>query len=823
MSLIANGAGEQPTGFYNGVARQSLRINDEAAEALTFTPSSASNLTTWTWSGWVKRGTLGTSRSIFAAQADSEFSLFFNTDDTLRVWTQGGNGSIYTTQLFRDVSAWYHIVLKSSTSSPFYNLYVNGSEITSFTYDNRANYPANNNAEVNTAVVHRIGADTMGGSLLRLGGYIAEVNFIDGTALTPTSFGETKNGVWIAKNTSGLTFGTNGYRLQFLQTGTSANSSGIGADTSGEDNHWAVANLAASDVVPDSPENNWSTLNPIYKTDNNQPTFSEGNLKVAPSQEAYQNTFSTIGVSSGKWYAEVRQGGATNSANLVGVADAEQFNHLQSTSYYIGSSSGSGTSYAMFMHDGNKYFEGNQGSYGSRTTDGQVIGIALDLDNGKIYFSVDGTYVNSGNPASGTNFMAENIASSTYHFGITVYTNGISSAVWNFGQDSTFAGQETAGGNTDGNGVGDFHTAPPSGFLALCSANLPEPTIGPNSDTQSDDHFNTLLWTGNSTNNRTITNLGFRPDWLWIKRRDGADNHFVQDSTRGADKQLFTNNGDDEFNNTNQVKSFDSDGFTLGTDGGVNVNTRTYVGWNWKANGGTTVTNENGSINSTVQANTTAGFSIVTYTGTGSNATIGHGLSKALDVVIVKGRSNEPRFWNYWGTQFVNTSYIYLNVPAGEDTGGTTITNSTYPTNSVFSVGTSTFVCGDSETYVAYCFHEVEGYSRFGKYTGNGVADGPFVYTGFSPAWLMVKNIGASHHWWISDIKRPGFNGVLDTSGNARLRPALTTVEDDPGRVDFLSNGFKIKTPNYGESNTNTIEYIYMAFAEAPFKYANAK
>jgi len=840
------------TGFYNGVATQSVRFDYGSTPTLYKTPS-ASSLTTWSWSAWFKlASTANTQFNIFSADSSTTnyqiLALNPNTHGALS-WVNrpsgGQNQQLITTQLFRDTSAWYHLVViwdtTNSTEADRSRMYLNGSRITSFATNTQPDQ--NTESIVNTNIRHNVGSAyaVHSNSVNGFNGYLAEVNFVDGLALDSSYFGETKNGVWIAKNPVVSDYGQNGYRLQFKNTAvSSASSSTIGADTSGKGNHYTSGGLATTDSnMPDSPENNWSTLNSIYKTDNNNPTFTEGNLKVAPSQVAYQNTFSTIGVSSGKWYAEVRQGGATNSANYVGVADEGQFDHLQSTSYYIGSSSGSGTSYAMSMNSGNKFVEGNQGSYGSRTTDGQVIGIALDLDNGKIYFSVDGTYVNSGDPASGTNFMAENIASSTYHFGITVYTNGISSAIWNFGQDSSFGGNETATSNSDANGNGTFHTAPPSGFLALCSANLPEPTIGPNSDSNSTDHFNTVLFSGTGSSPLSVTGMGHQPDLLWLKRRDNATNghHILYDSIRGGTNALRSSTNSAEAQFGDMVVTFASDGFSFtGTDGLNASSDYSNIAWSWLANGGTTTTNDAsstgvGTIDSVIQANTTAGFSIVTYTGSssgtnGTPSTIAHGLGAVPKWIFFMPRDTyDGCVYHAGNTSAPATDRLILKASSSSDAAGATsddslFFNDTEPTSTVFSVGTRKHA-NSNGGMVAYCWADVEGFSKFGSYTGNLDTNGTFVYTGFKPAWLMIKNADeGGYNWYMYDNTRLTYNPnskylIANTNG------AETNYSGDS--VDFLSNGFKLRTLANGRGTNRNANHVYMAFAEAPFKYANAR
>mgnify|MGYP003674883395 FL=1 len=810
---LANSGGD----FYNGVATTSVRFDDGSTAFLSRTPSSASNQKTWTWSGWVKRGDIGINGTIFEAAPNAgTTNIFYMAGAVLYLTGINSGTTVYDfilTQVFRDPSAWYHFVIAmdttQSTASNRTKIYINGSIVTDFSTE--TNPSLNLDTVVNSDNAHSIGKRPFDTSL-PWDGYMAEVNFIDGLALTPTSFGETKNGVWIPIDTSGLTFGTNGFRLKFDQVGVgTASTSTIGADTSGNNNHWTSGGIVASDcAMPDSPENNFCTMNPLYKTANNQPTFSEGNLEVASSQSAYQNTFSNFGVSSGKWYVEMKQNGTTANSNLMGIVDESEFTRLQSTSSHIGLGI---YSYALYNHTGQGWNSNGPTSYGSRIADGEIVGIALDLDNNKIWFSVDGTFIASGNPAEGTNFLYENIASSTYYFGITHNNSGITNSVWNFGQDSTFVGTETATSNADGNGYGAFHTAPPSGFLSLCTKNLPEPTIGANSDTQADDHFNTVLYTGNG-GTPSITGVGFQPDWTWIKCRSDAYRHVLTDSSRGATKSLYSNLTDAEVTDTGGLTAFSTDGFSLGATANVNANTETFVAWNWKANGGTTVTNEAGSIDSTVQANTTAGFSIVTATSPSSGTwSFGHGLSKKPDMIIQKYRAGTGR-WTTWHNILTSGQYLGLNQTNAIASSGTpfnfTITDALIGGNANYD--------NTSQTVVYYVFHDVEGYSKFGTYTGNGSADGTFVYTGFRPAWVMIKKSSASGtSWQMYDNKRD-IDNVVE---NRLIAEGSNSEGVGADKVDFVSNGFKLRAN--ATTTNHSATYIYMCFAEAPFKYANAR
>ena len=330
------------------------------------------------------------------------------------------------------------------------------------------------------------------------------------------------------------------------------------------------------------------------------------------------------------------------------------------------------------------------------------------------------------------------------------------------------------------------------------------------------DYFNTKLYSGNGTNDTGITGVGFQADWLWIKERTNTSGHQLQDVVRGATKQLFSNDTQAEATNTTKVKSFNSDGFTLGTSGSVNASGDTYVAWNWKA--GTSFTNDAsstgiGTIDSTGSFNNDSGFSIVSYTGTGSNGTIKHGLSTTPSMIIVKKRSATGS-WNVYHSSLGNTKAIQLDLTSGPDTNSA-YWNNTSPTSSVLSLGTSAQVNGSGVTYIGYIFSEKQSYSKFGSYVGNGNADGPMVYTGFKPAFVMVKLSSGADDWQVLDNKRSPINIV---GGYLRPNSSGATVSNDV--IDFLSNGFKLRT-SAGSWNPNGGTFIYMAFAENPFVASN--
>jgi len=333
---------------------------------------------------------------------------------------------------------------------------------------------------------------------------------------------------------------------------------------------------------------------------------------------------------------------------------------------------------------------------------------------------------------------------------------------------------------------------------------------------KSDDYFNTVTYVANQTDDRQIT-VGFQPDWTWLRDRDQSVNYDIYDSVRGATKSISSNNTSAEITQADGLKSFNSTGFTLGTGWGNQTTGDDYVSWNWLA-GGTASSNSDGSITSNVSANTTSGFSIVSYTGTGSDgATVGHGLGATPACIIIKNRiDSSSAFWCvYHQKSFVSQSdpgVLYLNDTSARSADTNVFGLSTVTIDSdVFSLGNYNGSNGSSDNMIAYCFAEKKGFSKFGSYTGNGNADGPFVYTGFKPAWVLQKNIGAAQGWQLQDNKRLGYN-----PDNYLLQPNTNQTESALQRVDLLSNGFKVRTTDAGQNSSGTT-YIYMAFAENPF------
>ena len=598
-------------------------------------------------------------------------------------------------------------------------------------------------------------------------------------------------------------------------------------DASGNNNHFSPSNLNDIDAVPDSPTNNFAIVNPLaVNTSVTAWSVSKNNSKIQSSTNNNQIRGNFL-MQSGKWYWEIRRHNSDNSnqqlALGVGIAQPSgniELNPYQSAtnwSYYSGSPSGSGK----------KYNNNSSSDYGdSWRTAGDIIGVAFDADNGAIWFSKNGTWQNSATAseiAAGTTTNAAYTGLTDSEGYVCVWwRTGGNNAVEidiNFGTNPSF-NQELTGsdiGTESGDGGALFKYAPPTGFKALTTSNMPDVTIGPGQSSQADDNFNTVLFTGNATA-RSITGVGFQSDWLWFKNRPASQHHNVFDSVRGADKILYPNLTNQEATTTH-VTSFDSDGFTIGTNTSVNGNGNGIVTWCWKA-GGSASSNSDGSVSSTVSANTAAGFSIVQYEGLSSGTqTVGHGLNSAPEYIIYKNR-DDTSSWVIYSEPVETSGFLIFNSTGGKNTSDVSNTfNSTAPTNSVFTVGTNNAVGGNGETIISYCFHSVEGYSKIGTYQGNSSSDGSFVYLGFRPAWVLIKSTSSGTNFCIFDNKRLGYN--VDNN-LMRIGAGSTTTEQTDDDVDFLSNGLKFRRSSTNFNNSSHT-YVYLAFAEAPFKFANAR
>ena len=752
------------------------------------TPSSAGDRKTFTWSGWIKRSNLGSAQRIWSAGTsigtnnNNVSSLLFESNDTLKFFGEiGGSASftIQTNQVFRDVSAWYHIVLAvdstQATASNRVKIYVNGQQITSF---GTASYMSQNTDTFFNATNLHIISYTGGGFF---DGYMSHVNFTDGTAYDASPFGETDtNGQWSPIPAPSVTYGTNGFFLKFASSGS------LGTDSSGNGNDFTKN--GSGDQVTDTPDNVFATMNPL---DSTSATLSEGNLKAVVGPTLPRSTNSTISVSQGKWYFEVK-------ITDVGFGNFGVLNANYNGRYYNASTNPTPYAYtdnAFYDYPGNIRIDGSIVSTVASFTTGDIMGVALNIDDDEITFYKNGS-------SQGT---FSKTFSGNYKIG---FSHGGSSSSTTYELNTGNPSFSISSGNSDQNGYGNFEYAPPSGYLALCSQNLA--TVSPPTIDDGSQYFNTVLYTGNGGTNN-ITGVGFQPDLNWIKGRTVSGyEHLLVDVIRGMNNIRTNSTVAESANGSLHQQSLDADGFTVaGTGGNSNANGANYVSWNWLA-GGTGVTNTNGSITSTVSANTTAGFSIVTYSGNSSaGATVGHGLSQRPEFLIVKRRNAVEN----WRTQdIVNTATDYMGLNTiSASVASTGQWNNTEPTSSVFSLGTDTAVNTTGGTYVAYCFHSVEGYSKFGRYTGNGSTDGTFIYTGFRPAFVLTKMASSTGNWLITDNARNTYN-----LSNLCLFPNNADSDSSQDQIDMLSNGFKLRASAVNR-NSSGGTYIYIAFAENPF------
>ncbi len=803
-----------------GVAdiQRSLRFNSADSAYLSRTVSTTSNRKTFTFSCWVKRTkSTGSSLQLMGSNTTSgtnQTAFGFNdTDDTIFVRARnGGNGGGATTRQFRDSTAWMHLSYvvdtpQTESQAARTKIYVNGVE-ESVTYVN--NHLVNSNLNINLdGTVMDIGALWYNGSHVTNRGefYLAEVNFVDGQALDPSHFGFTDpvTSIWMPKRYEG-TYGTNGFYLDFSDNSSTA---ALGIDRSPNGNDFTVNNFSVTagvgnDSVTDTPTNNFATLNPLALNAAGG-TFTNGNLDFTADGN-YATRTGSFNLKTGKWYWEVI---ITNiGTDLHGIVQGTHPNGNFYPGYDtnglvkgIGWFTGSGGLLYGAVPDGatNGATIGDGNTALPSYTTNDVLGFASDIENGTLAFYKNGSL----------EYTLTGIGSHDWYPAVCGY-GAASTKTINFGQlkatSTTYA---------DANGHGTFKYSVPSGFLAMCSANLSPNTP---SIVRPQKNFDTLLYTGNDSSDRNIEGLEFKPDFVWIKNRDQTDGHQLVDSVRGANKTLFCNSTvGEELNNSNgHVNYFTSGGFNVdaGAGGDVNENNEDYVAWCWKAGGNSNTFNIDGVGYATAaeagldggaatptgaSVNTKAGFSIIKYNGT-ADQSISHGLSKAPELTIEKELSNSTN-WTVTTTVYDGSiDYLYLNTPAGSVNY-----NVDLPTSSLVDIGRN-------NECIMYMWHSVPGYSKIDTYVGNGSSNGPFIHLGFKPAWILIKRfIGSGNAWTIIDNKRDLGNPTIK-----QLYPNLNYADYTTNtQLDFLSDGFKPRNGSSAWFNT-TSTYLYMAFAEAP-------
>jgi hypothetical protein len=560
---------------------------------------------------------------------------------------------------------------------------------------------------------------------------------------------------------------------------------------------------------------NFSTMNPLNRTSGSV-VYTNGNLSFSPGSSWSSTTFTRNNMyipKDKKIYFELYH--KTQNGYYAGYGFGAENAPVTSSEF--------GATGCITTYYGDTRVNGTRTtSQFTSPSQGDIIQFAIDGSNNKVWFGINNTWVLSGDPANGSNEIGTITTNSTvgYDIGFIAQQNAVSTLTMNFGQDSTFAGDVTAGGNADANGFGDFKYAPPTGFLALCSGNL---SVSDDIDpAQTDDdypskQFGAVLYTGNGGSN-AVTGLGFQPDLVWGKCRSHSQAGILIDSSRGQSLLFSSLSNDEQTSNGPFMTSYDSDGFTLASSGSnPNDSGRTYVAWGWRANGGTTASNSDGDITSTVQANTKAGFSIVQFTSNNTaNQTVGHGLGAVPKFILVKPLTGGG--WSWWVYHIYNGTLGYFRLQDGDAFSSGTGGFGAHPTSSVFTMGAvgSSMPNNTSTPVIAYCWADVEGSSKFGIYTGNANADGPFVYTGFRPKLVAIKKGSGSNDWVVTDTARNTGNPASNV-----LRWDDAAAESSSNReIDLLSNGFKPRTTN-DVYNGSGGTYAYMAWGDVPFKYNN--
>ena len=811
---------------------RSLKFHDGDSAYLSRTPGSAGNRKTFTFSCWFKRSTLGTQSGAFLKAGDASsnyFKINIANDHKLYVLaTISGGYTEYwrSAQLFRDIAGWTHLVLRwdttQGTAADRVRVYINGTQMGTSSYS----APSQDlDGFVNDTNQHEIGASTVNSQYWD--GYIAEVNLVDGLSLDPSSFGFLggQTNVWLPRRYTG-SYGTNGFRLDFNDNSSTA-ALGIDKSPNGNDftaNNFSVSSGVGNDSVIDSPTNNFCTWNSSFGNPSNYLVPTEGNLQSnGVSGNNHLRQQSTMVLHSGKWYCELKMVSGYSSADptiRMGICTPNAGHRASNNDHMYYENSNNFATIAYSVHHGTVYeiiANSSTEKISSLTTlaNGDVMGIALDLDNDRFFISKNGTFFSNGtgtqDPVTGAN---------------PLYSGGILTSRKDLDGFVIAAGLYSDKVVTADFGQQGFAYTPPTGFKAISSKNFVPSTPAFRNPRK---HFHILTYTGNSTNNRAITGLGFEPDLVWIKRRSGGNmspfwvSRGITISDSGGTGNVGPLAPDQTYAQSNTstdggFASFDIDGFTLGKGNSTanadapyqrnNANSATYVAWCWKAGGATTVANTDGSIASAVSVNKEAGFSIVTYTGTNGNGTFGHGLGKAPKWIVIR-RLDTASSWVVYHESIGNTKRLTLDGASGSSSSSGWW-NNTSPTSTTVSVGTDAGHNGSTDGYVAYCWTDVPGFSKFGSYVGNGDGNGQYVYLGFRPAYILIKR-EATESWIIADYKR---------NSNDRTSPADSYIlangngAESTGIIyDLVQNGVKFQSSSQNESGS---VYYYAAFADSP-------
>ncbi len=746
---------------------QSILFNDDDSAQLSKTYSSAGDRKTASISMWIKRGNISATMDLFGVNSSNLDTIRFNSNDTLMI--RVGNSDSTTGRVFRDVSAWGHLFIvrdtTQGTASNRLKAWWNNEALTFASY----NVPSQNtDTAFMNADIHRIGTEG-GGSSQFFDGYLAEIHVVDGTAKSATDFGEysSTTGQWIPKEYTGA-HGDNGFHID------GRDSSDLGDDESGEGNDYAASNLAASDQISnDTPTKNAAIMNHLDQNGTgNIATFSQGNTKiVTSSNDALVGASIPVLEDGCYWEAKVTSAG-TEMFGLW-VASTTPLRAASTSSPHSDDAS-----CVLRIDEPAFYNEGSATSYTAGTISNDDV-LQLAYKNGKLWYGRNNTYEKSGDPAgdSGEFFTIANSSSKVI---IPVFGR---SGGTNVTYEVRFRSEE-------------WSYDAPTGFNELNTTSIDDSSV-----VDSSEYFQTTIYTGDGST-QAVThdgNSNLQPDLTWIKNRDATDSHILTDSVRGVTKVISADANSAQATDADTLTTFGSDGFTVGADDKVNTNTEKYVSWNWKESA-------------------TSGFDIVSYTGNATARTISHSLGAVPQVMMVKNLADSDNWCVYHASMASDPQTDYLSLNTNSNiTDDNTVWNDTAPTSSVFTVGTSSLTNGNTEAMIAYLFTEVAGFSRFGKFIGNGNDNGPFVHTGHSPSFIIIKEL-ASEDWVIYDTKRNPQN-----VSQSALRVDTSAVEftDSSRAINILSNGFKLRTSNATINSSGT--FIFMSWADTPFKSAIAR
>ncbi len=774
--------------FYPYKIDQSCRFNDDdSAYLFADQPQLAVDRNAYTLSCWVKRANLVANEKIlegwYSVNSFEEIG-FHDGKFEHYLYLSAVKQILISTAIFRDPTSWYHIFFRYDSAQAIASnrsrLWVNGVEITVWDTETRCNQDQESLMAGGPADHWTIGRQGKDASYY-LDGYLSEYYLIDSNAtLLVTDFGQEKNGIWIPKKYTG-SYGTNSFYLDF------ADSADLGKDVSGNNNDFTSSGLAANDQVEDSPTNNYPVLSPINKN----PSFilANGNLNPYYTNSYFKTGFSTMALpTSGKWYFEYKL--ATDLIYLmIGLQEENSGLNPVTNNTYIGADS-YGWSFQSANTIYKKYHNASAVTLsGDTPSSNDVMQLAVDVDVGKVWFGVNNAWLDSGDPVAGTNEAYSGLPKNLVP-GCSVYGYSDTAAYINFGQ------------------LGFAYT-PPTGYKALCSKNLPTPSIK-----NSAVGFDVITYEGNSTV-RDITDLSFQPDLIWIKNRDVAYHHAIQDSVRGfttnkkiSSNEFYIENAADIDDQYGYISAVNSTGFTLSKDGTgtndwaqMNKSTENYVAWCFRMG-------------------IKYGFDIQSYTGTGVAHAENHDLGGVPELIIVKNL-DVARNWAVYHHYALNktdpeTDYGLLNqVNAWADLN--TVWNDIAPTSTQFTLGTNAYTNENTKNHIAYLWRSIPQFSKVFSYTGNGNANGPFVHCGFKPRYIMIKDASAAYNWWMFDTERDTYNLVTND-----LHPNINNAAASAGAMDILSNGFKLRDLTNGFNNNGNL-HIGIAYAEQSGKWSNAR